>query len=402
MNILFVANFHAPLDGGVRGRFVYLGEMLCQRGHQVELVVSDFYHDTKLPREVDYTSYQTKITVLHEPPYSRNVSLGRLRSHWAFGKNVERYVSTLQDIDCIYCAMPALSSTYRIARIAKRRGIKFVVDVQDVWPEAFQMLMPHKALRYLFYPMQWMANQCYSTADLILGVSRTYVDRALSANHKGAKGLDVFLGNDSHYYDKNNSSIHLQRQRNEVLMVYIGSMGASYDLSRVFRALGLVKNRKCLSIPLRFILMGGGEQEGKLQKMAKHIFPNTVFMGRKPFSEMAALLQDCDFAINPIVKGSMQSIINKVGDYALAGLPVINTQECQEYRNLIDQYQCGINCRCENIEDMATAIERLAMDKTLRKQMATQSLRLGHERFDRQVTYTKIIKELENLYNNQG
>ena len=112
---------------------------------------------------------------------------------------------------------------------------------------------------------------------------------------------------------------------------------------------------------------------------------------------MAGLLSDCDMAINPIVKNSQGSIINKVGDYALAGLPVINSQDCPEYRDLLDRYACGINCRCENVDDMAEAIERLAMDDSLRKEMAANAARLGKEKFDRNVTYQPIIDTIERL-----
>ena len=68
------------------------------------------------------------------------------------------------------------------------------------------------------------------------------------------------------------------------------------------------------------------------------------FMGRKSYEEMVGIMCSCDLVVNPIVKGAAQSITNKVGDYALSGLAVINTQENPEYRELIEQYGCGINC----------------------------------------------------------
>ena len=42
---------------------------------------------------------------------------------------------------------------------------------------------------------------------------------------------------------------------------------------------------------------------------------------------MVGMLGVCDIAVNSISKGAAQSIINKHGDYAAAGLPVVNTQE---------------------------------------------------------------------------
>ena len=81
----------------------------------------------------------------------------------------------------------------------------------------------------------------------------------------------------------------------------------------------------------------------------------------------------------------------------MAGLPVINSQDCPEYRDLLDRYGCGINCRCENVDDMAEAIERLAMDDALRSEMGLHAARLGKEKFDRNVTYQEIIDTIERL-----
>ena len=50
-----------------------------------------------------------------------------------------------------------------------------------------------------------------------------------------------------------------------------------------------------------------------------------------------------DLALNPIVGSSVASIINKVGDYASVGIPVINTQNCKEYIDIIDNFGCGYN-----------------------------------------------------------
>lgn len=75
----------------------------------------------------------------------------------------------------------------------------------------------------------------------------------------------------------------------------------------------------------------------------------------------------------------------------MAGLPVVNTQECHEYRELFDIYWAGINCECENPEDISKAPGKLLIDTDLRKQMSKNSLRLGKECFERGNTYSKLV-----------
>lgn len=78
----------------------------------------------------------------------------------------------------------------------------------------------------------------------------------------------------------------------------------------------------------------GGERE-RLEGVAKEQGLDVTFTGDLPYPKMVATLCECDFAVNPIRRGAA-SIINKVGDYAAAALAVVNTQECEEYRALLE------------------------------------------------------------------
>ena len=40
----------------------------------------------------------------------------------------------------IYCAVPSLTGPYLISRYCKKNKIKFIIDIQDLWPEAFKMV----------------------------------------------------------------------------------------------------------------------------------------------------------------------------------------------------------------------------------------------------------------------
>ena len=106
---------------------------------------------------------------------------------------------------------------------------------------------------------------------------------------------------------------------------------------------------------------------------------------------MIGLLCSCDIAVNPIKAKSAGSIINKVGDYAAAGLPVINSQESKEYRYLIDENQIGINVENDDSNSMSSAIELMCSDYKKRKEYGNNNRKLAEKKFDRQNTYSKII-----------
>lgn len=398
MDIVIVANFTRALDGERENRFSYLADVFAQRGHDVELVITDFSHVLKAPRpDPLYEKYPFKITICHEPGYKKNVSPQRLYSHYIWGRNVLKYLEGRHTPDVVYAAVPSLTAAAKTATYCHKNGIKFVTDVQDLWPEAFQMAVPNSILQKAFFPMQWQANRSYQEADLAIAVSETYVNRTLSVNRKGAKGLSVYLGNNGELFDSGVGKYKIERIGNEVILCYIGTMSESYDIPCVLDALKHIKDNHLSFVPIRFVLIGAGSLQEKFMHYAATTYPEAEFLGRKPYTEMAGLLSSCDIAVNPIVKGSAASIINKVGDYALAGIPVVNTQESLEYRALLEEYKCGINCSCGDAMAVADAIVKLASDAGMRKSMGIASRKLAEEKFDRRKTYEKILDAVEAL-----
>lgn len=73
-----------------------------------------------------------------------------------------------------------------------------------------------------------------------------------------------------------------------------------------------------------------------IQKIAEEYGVDKIILDTS-YPEMCGRLVACYIAVNPITHGAAQSIINKHGDYAASGLPVVNTQECEEYRNLVGE-----------------------------------------------------------------
>lgn len=402
MKFVIVANYPNSLSGSTsKGRFMYLAEMLAERGHQVELITSDFQHGTKSHRKegtVKHSAYKTHITILHEPGYKKNVSLRRLYSHWVWGRNVGKCLAAMKDSpDVIYCAVPSLTASRKAMKYCKKHPkTNFVVDIQDLWPEAFAMVLP-QATHWLLAPIKWYVDSFYSQADAIVGVSNTYRDRGLSVNRCQAKGLTVYLGNNGELFDEGCEKFAIRRDDDEIWLAYIGTLGYSYDIPCVLDALSIYKENYPEGKPVRFVVMGEGPFRERWEIEAKHSGLLCVFTGSLPYQKMAGMLSSCDICINPIVKGSAASIINKVGDYALSGLPVINTQENAEYRALVEEYQCGVNCDCGNAEQVAEAIARLANNEEECKKMGTNARRLGVAWFDRRTSYGKIIELVESM-----
>lgn len=399
-DILIIAHFtQVPGEAG-NGRFHYIAEKIDKNTAKVEIVTTSFSHRTKKHRIVtdeQMKNINYKLTMLHEPGYKKNVSIKRFYSHFIMGKSLKRYLRNRKKPDVVYCSVPSLDVAKVAAKYAEENNVRFIIDIQDLWPEAFKMVFNIPIISdILFYPMKRQANYIYKTADEIIAVSQTYVDRALSVNEKCKEGHSVYLGTDLNNFAniiKNNK--FMEKPKTEIWLVYIGTLGHSYDLTSVIDALKILKDKDVNNI--KFIVMGDGPLKSKFESYAKEKDISIEFTGRLSYGEMVGVLSVCNIAVNPIKKGSAGSIINKVGDYAAASLPVVNTQECEEYRDLVDKYRMGYNCINGNALDLAKKIEILIDNNEQREEMAKGARKCAMERFDRYETYKFILDIISNI-----
>ena len=396
MNILIVAHYTSTPNEISNNRFKYLAE-LFSKNHTVEVVTTTFLHEKKQLRTlagIDNANY--KVTLCDEPGYPRNVCLKRFRSHYIFGKNVKKYLKTIEKPDVIYCAVPSLDAAKAAAKYCKKNNVKFIVDIQDLWPEAFKLVFKLPVVSdVIFAPMTSAANYAYRQADKVIAVSETYKNRGLKVNKKDKEGLCVFLGTELEEFDKKAKAHEIEKPADELWIGYAGTLGHSYNIEIIIDALNQIAEK--LTQKVVFKVFGDGPYLGRFQEYAKDCKVQVDFLGRLEYSLMVAYLTRCDIAVNPIAKGAAQSIINKHGDYAAAGLPVVSTQESKEYRELIEKYGFGIHCGVESVDDVAAALFDLISDKDKREIMGKNSRALAEEKFDRKVSYLNIVKSIEEL-----
>lgn len=394
MDILILANFCGNLTEQGNSRFLYLADMLAER-HSVEIVTSDFDHGLKAHYTKPPLEHPYKITLLHEGGYPKNVCLRRFASHREFGKNFAVYLEKRKKPDVIYAAVPSLSAPLAAAEYREKTGVRFVIDVQDLWPEAFEMVFHVPVASTLaFAPFRSMANRIYGAADAVCAVSRTYVNRALSVNRKTKESACVFLGTRLEDFDRNARDHAVTDKPDSALWLgYCGTLGASYDLTCVFDALALLRAQG--KTPPEFIVMGDGPRRAEFEAYAQEKGVSARFTGMMPYVEMCGLLSACDIVVNPIRRGAAQSIINKHADYAASGLPVLSTQECPEYRDLVEEYRMGFNCENGSGEDLADKLLRLLEDPALRMEMGRNARRCAEERFDRARSYQALVQLIE-------
>ena len=401
-DILLIANYWHFEEEKASSRYRTFADILCQY-YNLEVVTSTFCHLKKQQRDpetLNLSGLPYRMTLQYEKGYAKNICLRRISSYRQFGKNVYRYLQKRKKPDLIIVSVPSLTVADYATQYAKEHDIPVIVDIQDLWPEAFKMALRVPVLSdLLFFPMLKQANRIYRRASEIMAVSDTYVARGKQQN-KRCRGLSIYIGTDSQLVQEKMQGCSVSKDPGEFWIGYVGALGHSYDIKTVISAVKELEKAGYSNIV--FKVMGEGVLRAEFERFAAEVGAKCDFTGLLEYGLMMKTLMQCDVAVNPIVGQSVASIINKVSDYAAAGVPVVNTQNSPEYRALLEQYEAGINVKNGDIQGVADALRRLYEDENLRKAMSGHAKAMFTEKFDRGTNYIKLVHTIEGLLGESG
>ena len=186
-------------------RFRYICEFLADAGYEVDLITTTFQHWEKEQRDLEKIKaddYKFGLKFIYEPGYKKNIDLQRIRSHRIAAKNLTALLEKEGDYDLLYAEIPPNDVALAAARYAEKKGIPFVVDVNDLWPEAMRMVLDIPVVSsVLFYPLQRDAEKVYGLTSGVIGTSDEYRDRPFLHQKREIPRETVYVGNDLADFD---------------------------------------------------------------------------------------------------------------------------------------------------------------------------------------------------------
>lgn len=399
-DVVLIANYWHFEEEKSSSRYRSFADILCEQ-YDLEIITSTFCHLKKTQRKIEELHLNTlpyKMTLQYERGYRKNISLQRIMSYTQFGKNVINYLKNRKVPDLIILSIPSLAVADHVSSYAKKKNIPLIIDIQDLWPEAFKMAINIPVISdILFAPMMRQANRIYARADVIMAVSNTYVERGKEVNSH-ADGLCIYIGSDSSLIATSIQNIDVPKDHDKFVIGYIGALGHSYDIKGVIDAIKLLKEDGITDI--KFKVMGDGVCRNEFEEYAKTANIDFEFTRLLEYGVMMKSLMQCDIAVNPIVGKSVSSIINKVADYAAAGIPVVNTQNSLEYRALLDKYHAGISVKNGDTAALAKAIYTYYSDSARKKKDGKNEKQMYDELFDRKQNYIKLVQKINSILKN--
>ncbi|MCA3364847.1 MAG: glycosyltransferase family 4 protein [Roseomonas sp.] len=275
------------------------------------------------------------------------------------------------------------------------RGIPFIFEIRDPWPE-----LP-RAMGVLPAPltpfMEILANLSCRHAAAVVGLSEGMAE---TARLRGADPARVQLIGNGCDLDLFGPHITPWRPAEaapfEVLALYAGAHGKANGLSVVIEAARLLAERK--EKRLRLLLVGEGAEKAALIRQAAGL-PNLSFLPPMPKRDVARLFAGSQIALHILADcaGFAEwTAPNKLMDGLAAGRPVISTAPGQAAR-LLSEGSCGIAVAPGDAAGLAAALTSLVEDPARRAAMGAAARRLAIRQHDRRLLAARFAALVEAI-----
>ena len=292
----------------------------------VSVYTSDFRHFEKCQRTDNKEDY----TLFHAIPYSKNMSVDRLRSHVMLAKDIFNAVET-QDFDLLWVLVPPNSFVKEAARYKKNhKDVKLIFDLIDLWPET----MPISKFKSLPPFTYWknLRNNNLDAADEIVTECNLYHEKLLPCVQK--KLHTIYLAREIKEYEP-----HLNLPEDKIALCYLGSINNIIDIPGIADLIRDIKKYK----PVELHIIGDGEKRDELICASEEAGAEVIYHGKIYDTEKKQKIFDsCHYGLNFMKDSVFVGLTMKSMDYFEAGIPIINNIHGDTW-DIVKNHHLGIN-----------------------------------------------------------
>jgi glycosyltransferase involved in cell wall biosynthesis len=392
MKILVVSNLYPPtVLGGYEIECSQVVEGLIERGHQVEVLTSDYLKPDK--ESVAYPIYrELKLIKPFDQPVHSSLRHTRKKVD-AYNQGITQKKALSFKPDIVF-----LWSLLRIGigpvRVVQHLHLPYYWRFGDEYINAFKPpewgLKPRQLLRY-FLDNTYYHSNTYAGLDF----SRVACISRMNKNNILDDGLDVsqaeviYKGIPLEKFPMKSSSGSLSKL---IKVLYVGSLLRYKGVHNVIEAIKIVQDRH--SVPIECNLIGGGNTDyiHELKNLSIKYHVKTHFLGKIPFDHLGPYYRENDIFIFPSL---WQEPLGSTYLEAMAsGLPVISSNDGGQ-NEVLTHETTALLYPNGDVQALAEALERLIKDSGLRKRLILEGRKLIETKYS-MITYLDNIEQFLN------
>lgn len=394
MRILYFTQYYPPEVGATQTRAHEMSRYLASRGHHVTIVTEVPNH----PSGIIPPNYRGRLS---ERVRENGIDVLRLWV-WAspektFKSRMRFYLSYMAmsaiagslirgRYDLVYATSPPLFVGAAGLAAATSRGIPFVFEVRDLWPESAVALGELSSKRAIS-AAEKLESLLYKRATRIVTVTRGIRARLQQRVSPSSKVVLIPNGaNTTHFQftEQGRQSVRAELNlQDKFVAMYAGIHGIAQGLETLLQAAEQLRDTS----DIQFIFVGEGPRKAELVQLAHTMdLPNVHFLPEVPSDKMPAYLSASDCTIvplrdEPLFEGALPSKMFEA--WATSRPTIVSVRG--EAQAIVEEAAAGLFCRPEDPTDMADAIKRLHANPTRATQMGHNGRSFVQAHYSREV-----------------
>lgn len=399
MHILLVTDAYPPEIRSASQLMQELAEGLRDRGHKITVVTS--YPKYNLTEELkgkvfDELSVEGGINVIRIktlPHHKVNFivrGISQISMPYLFMSRINKYLNDYIDVVIVYS--PPLPLAQVGEAVKRRYGAKFILNVQDIFPQnAIDLGILKNTVLIKFF--EALEKRAYKTADRIVVHSEGNADFICKKNGATAGKISV-LHNwiDSRKHASIARTNYFRKKyglENKFIVLFAGVIGPSQGLDFVIDVAERIKEHEDIC----FLVVGDGMEKARLVSMMKQRrLQNVRFEPFVSKEDYPKLVKDADVGLVSLTAKNKTPVVpGKILGYMAASIPVIAflNKESDGHR-IIKDAQCGFSIVPDDPDLGSEIVLQIYNDRNRLKRYGENGFKYVRNNFEKDICLDKL------------
>ena len=306
-----------------------------------------------------------------------------------------------KDVDCIYLASTPPIQGLLGAFIKKFRGIPFVYNLQDIFPDSLYNNGLANKGGILWKIGRMIENFTYKHADKIIVISEDFKKNIMAKGVPEEKIVVVY-----NWVDQN-AVVNIDRENNKLFdkynldrskfyIEYSGNIGLSQNMDMLLEVMEDLQD----NYPdINLVLVGEGAYKVQVEKIvADKQLKNVVMLPFQPYEDISHVfsLGDVGLVISKPGTGAA-SVPSQTWSIMSASRPVLANFDENELKDILAGNECGIFTKAGDKEAFKQSIITLYENRELCKQYGENGRQFVMDNLTREVGTQKYVDVIKSV-----
>ena len=317
-----------------------------------------------------------------------------------------------KDVDVIYLASTPPIQGMLGAFIKKFRGIPFVYNLQDIFPDSLFNNGLAKKGGLLWKIGRVIENFTYKNADKIIVISEDFKKNIMAKGVPEEKIVVVY-----NWVDQN-AVVDIPRERNKLFdaygldrskfyVTYNGNIGLSQNLDMLLSVAEEFQSAKVQAFhgneicctDIHFVLLGNGAYLDEVKRIiAEKKLENVHLLPFQPYEDISHVfsLGDASLVISKPGTGAA-SVPSKTWSIMSASRPVLANFDENELKLIVEKHHCGIFTKAGDKEAFKQSILALYNNREMAVEMGKNGRQFVMDNLTREVGTQKYVDVIKSV-----